>query len=201
MNPEFVLCLHHENEEPPAHTNTIRAGARQDMLPLAAVVLYDDYESGCRAKAFLDDIAADAGGAIQFRLALWRIDSLAHPDTSTGVFRDLEGSTILALALRAGGDLPKSVVACVECWAHCRSGDDSALVVLGNAGPTAVEELGQIAQLRGITLFCKQTTPAGSERDANIEGPEKPEQFSTAILETIPHDSRIGYYRHWGLNE
>ena len=198
MNPEFMLGLHHENEEPPAHTNTIRAGARQDMLPLAAVVLYDDYESGCGAKAVLDDIAADAGGAIQFRLALWRIDSLAHPDTSIGVFRDLEGSTILALALRAGGDLPKSVVACAESWAHRRSGDDSALVILGNAVPAAVEELGQI---RGITLFCKQTTPPGSERDTNIEDPEKPDQFPTTILETIPHESRIGCYPHWGINE
>ena len=179
----------------------IGAEPAQDMLPLAAVVLYDDYESGCRAKGVLDDIAADTGGAIQFRLALWRIDSLAHPDTSTGVFRDLEGSTILALALRTVGELPKSVFDWVEWWAHCRSGDDSALVVLGNAGPAAVEELGQIAQLRGITLFCKQTTPAGSERDANIEGPEKPEQFPTAILGKIPDDSRIGCYRHWGLNE
>ena len=201
MNPEFMLGLHRENEEPAAHTNTIRAEARQDMLPLAAVVLYDDYESGCRAKAVLDDIAADTGGGVQFRLALWRIDSLAHPDTSIGVVRDLEVSAILALALRAAGDLPKSVVACVECWAHCRSGDDSALVVLGNAGPAGVEELGQLAQRRGITLFCEQTAPPGLKWHADIEGVEKPDQFPTVILGKIPDDSRIGCYPHWGLNE
>src|SRR5271165_4148665 len=70
------------------------------MLPLTAVVIYDHYESGCRAKAFLDQVAANAGDETLLNLALWRMDSLAHPGASIGVFRDLGRPIILVLALR-----------------------------------------------------------------------------------------------------
>ena len=59
------------------------------------------------------------------------------------------------LALRTGGELPKSAFEWVECWAQCRAGGDSVLVILGNAKTAAVEELQQIAERHGITLSCE----------------------------------------------
>ena len=154
-----------------------------EILPLTAVVIYDHYESGCRAKTFLDQVAANAGDEILLNLALWPMDSLAYPNTNIGVFQDLGRSMILVLALRPGGELPKSVFDWVECWAHSGAGDDSALVVLGNAKIAAVEELEQIARRHGITLFCEPTTQPGLGWHNYAEGRQKPQQTLSPIWE------------------
>src|SRR3974390_572151 len=120
------------------------------LLPLTAIVFYDDYESGCRAKALLEQVAANIDGEIPFSLALWPMDCLAYPGISVEVLGDLGRSTLLVLSLATGGELLNSIFAWVECWAHCWGGEDSALLVLGNAGPAALEKLGRIAERRGI---------------------------------------------------
>jgi len=177
------------------------AEAANGMRPLTAVVIYDHFESGCRAKALLDQATANAGGEIQFSLALWRIDRLAHPGTSNAVFQDLRRSMILVLALRPGGELPKLVSGWVECWAHSRAGGDSALVILGNACST-VEELGQIARRHRITLLCEQIgQTALAWQDCSLDRLQEQELTLPPIWEEIPDDSRSGYYRHWGVNE
>ena len=171
------------------------------MLSLPTVVIYDHYESGCRAKAFLDQVAAKAGDEILFNLALWRMDSLAHPGSSTEVFRDLGRSILLVLALCPGGELPKSVFDWVECWAHFGAGDGSALVVLGNANTAALEELEQVAQRHGITLFGEPTTQPCLGWQNYIEGPQKFQQAFSTIGAAVPDDLHSRHYRHWGINE
>jgi len=176
------------------------ASIANEMLPVTAAVIYDQFESGCRAKAFLDQVSANAGDEILLSLALWRMDSLTYPDTTTGVMQDLGRSVILVLALRPGGELPKSVFEWVECWAHSRAGDDSALVVLASANTATVGELEQTAQRRGITFFCEPATQPGAEWQSHLEGLQKREQSPLwPISEEI--DSRSGSYRHWGINE
>src|SRR5208283_641233 len=100
-----MLGVPDEDEEVAMNPTRTCAKATRKMLSLATVVLYDHYESGCRAKAFLDQVAAKAGDGIQFSLALWPMDSLAYPDTNIGVFQDLGRSMMLVLALHAGREL------------------------------------------------------------------------------------------------
>ncbi len=108
---------------------------------------------------------------------------------------------ILVLALRLEDELPKSVFDWVECWAHSRAGDDSALVVLGNPNIAAVGELEQLAQRRGITLFCEPTAQPGCGWQNCLEDLQKREQTPLPLFEEIPGSSRSGYNPHWGLNE
>ncbi len=172
-----------------------------EMLAVPAAVIYDHLESGCRAKAFLDQVSANAGDENLLNLALWRMDSLAQPDTTTGAIQDLGRSVILVLALRPGAELLKSVFDWVECWAHSRAGDDSALVVLGSAHTAAVGELEQIAQRRGIALFCEPTAQPGWGWQNCLEDLQRREQTPLPLLEVVPGSSRSGYNPHWGLNE
>ena len=182
-----------------ASTSLCKAVANE-LLPLTAVVLYDDYESGCRAKALLEQVAANIGGETPFSLALWRMDSLAYPGTSAEVMRDLGRSMLLVLAFHHGGELPKSVFEWVECWAQFGAGDDWALVVLGSAPTAVVGELEQIAQRRGITLFCEPTTQPGWGWQNRLEDLQQRAQTPLwPILEEL--DWRPGSYRHWGINE
>jgi hypothetical protein len=169
-------------------------------MPLAAIVLYDNEESGRTAERFLNHVIADAGGGIQSSLALWRIDSLPHPDTSPGFFRDLERSTILALALGGGGELPKSVFDWVERWAHRQFGDASALGVFGDPGPAAVEELAKTARRFGIEFFWDQRTQPGL-KGQNFDDQRKRQNTLFPIREEFPDNSRSGNYRHLGINE
>lgn len=69
-----------------------------EMLPMSAVVIYDQFESGCRAKVLLDQVAADASDEFLLNPALWRMDSLADPDTNIGVSGGLGHSMTLVLA-------------------------------------------------------------------------------------------------------
>jgi hypothetical protein len=182
--------------------NSTAIWADDEMSHLAAIVIYDHYQSGCRAMAFLDRVAGNFGGQIHFRLALWPMDGLAYPGANVEVIQDLGRSKILIWALHTGGELPKSVFDWVECWAHCRAGGDSALVILGNSNSAAVEELGKIAKPRGITLFCEPTTQPGSGRQSGLEeGLEKRGPAFGPILRESPDPSRSGYHPHWGLNE
>ena len=174
--------------------------ATEQALPLGAVVLYDQHASGLRAKLFLDHVAATAGLGIEFRLALWRIDSLADADTSLRVFQSLECSPILALALRAGRELPKSIFGWVECWAHCRSEDDSALVVLGIPGPATLKALNKTAERGGITLFCEDGMPAAVGWQNHLDDTPKRGQTARPRM-NIPDDWRSEPYNHWGINE
>ena len=171
-----------------------------EMWPLEAIVIYDEDEAGCRAKAFLDHVAAAAGGGFQLRPALWRIDRVADPVTSREVFGDLRRSSILALAVSAGSELPNSALDRVEWWARCRPGDDSALVILGKASPAAVEELVTIAERFGIQLFCEPTTQAALGSQNYRENVPEREPPSRPRLE-IPDDWRSGCYSQWGINE
>jgi hypothetical protein len=175
--------------------------AANAMWPLATVVIYDDHESGCTAKAFLDRVAANTGGEIQFSLTLWQMDWLAHPGTIIEVFRDLGRSIMLVLALRTGGDLPKAVFDWVACWACCQTAGHSALVILGNANATAEEELWRIAERHGIRLFVQQTSQPGLEWQTYIQGLQEQEQIPRPMLGEIPDRSRSESYRDWGLNE
>ena len=109
---------------------------------------------------------------------------------------------ILVLALRPGGELPKSVFKCVEGWARFRKGDDSALIVLECTETVAVKKLAQIAQQRGVTLFCEPTAELGSGSQSCLEDLQKRERTPLwHMFEEIPDDSGSGSYTHWGINE
>ena len=181
--------------------STIGAEAAPEILPLAAIILHDYDESGRRAKALLEQIAANAGEGIQFRLAQWRIDRLTQFETSIGVFRDLRLAAILVLALPMEGGLPKSVFHWVDYWAHCRSGENSALVVLGSPGPADKEELESLAERFGLKLFCEQRNERSSGWWDSLDDLPKPEQTPFPMWEEPPANCWSGYYRHWGLNE
>jgi len=190
-----------QDEEFVMNPTKVGEEAANEMWPLATVVIYDDYESGCTAKAFLDQVAANAGGEIQFSLTLWQMDWLAHLGTIKEVFRDLGRSVILVMALRTGGDLPKAVFDWVACWACSHAGGHSALVILGNADATAEEELRRIADRHGIRLFSRQMMQPGLDWEKYLQGLPKREEVPGPILEEIPHHPRSESYRDWGLNE
>ena len=176
-------------------SNRLCEAVANGLVPLTAAMIYDCYESGCRGKALLDRVTENAGDEILFSLALWRADALASPDTSPSVLQNLERAMLLILALRPGADLPRCVFDWVECWAHSRAGDDSALAVVGSADTGAIEELEQLSQRRGIMFSCEPPPQLGST-------PRRPQQ-QELILEPLWEEPAhlAQHYRHWGINE
>ena len=176
----------------------MRTEAVNETWPLETLVICDHYESECRAKVLLDRVAANAG--VQFSLTYWRLDDLADASANAGVFSNAWCPMLLMLALRTGGELPKSVFEWVEYWARCRAGGYSALVILGNANTAAVKELQQIAGRRGITLFCEPATESALGYQSLIAGLKGRAQILTPILAKTLGEPQSGY-SHWGLNE
>ncbi len=178
----------------------MRTEAVNERWPVETLVICDHYESECRARAFLDKVAATAGEGIRFNLTYWRLEGLSDPSENIGVFGNVWCPTVLMLALRTGGEVPKSLFQWVEYWAECRAGGYSALVGLGNLNTAAVEQLQQVAGRRGIALSCEQSNQAALGCQSFIAGLKGREQVLMPILQKTLDDSPSGY-SHWGLNE
>ena len=139
-----------------------------DPMILRAVILYADYDSGCRSKAFFNQLATRLGAEVQFSLALWSMDALQQPRTAEVALETYGGADLVVLALRAESILPPAVRAWVESWAVSRADEASILVVLrdrpspttDNESPAAADlrELRHLAQRHGLSFICEWAT-------------------------------------------
>lgn len=173
---------------------------------LKAAVLYDEYHSGCRAKAFFDQLTTRFNGEVQFSLALWRMDVLHLPGAASAALRDVGCADMLVMAMGAATNLPPSVLDWVESWANCRAYGDSALVLLWAAGeksaapPASLSQLQQMAGRRGLSFFDEWGEP-GRKSEAYVEHLRLHEQAITPTFQRIMDYSDRGSQRDWGPND
>jgi hypothetical protein len=184
-----------------------------ESLALKAAVLYDAYDSGCRAKVFFDQLTALLGGEMQFSLALWRMDMLQLPGGFDAALRDFGGAELLVLAPRADRAQPASGMEWVESWAVGHTHGNAALVVLTGRLLAASDEfdpltqnvraLQSLAERLTIGFFCDWTTELGRQLRTFVDHPRRREpEVTTTLRSLIAPDEGSPYpYDHWGLNE
>jgi len=174
---------------------------------IETIVLYDSRESGCRAKAFFDQLATRLHSEVQFNLALWRMDVLQVPGGFAAAFRDFGCAQLLVLALGLESVLPAPVREWIELWANCQLDDDSAVVVLQAIGEdsgtaaASLRELRQLAQKNGVNLFCEWEAGPSAASQTFVADLWQREQAVTETMQSILELDKSGPYRHWGLNE
>jgi hypothetical protein len=175
---------------------------------LKAGVLYDDFNSGCQAKGFFDQLTTRLDGEVQFCLALWRMDVLQIPGGFTAALRDFGCHDILMLELGTERGLPAQGLEWVDIWAKGQADADLALVVLrgrfscprGQRRGLA-ESLGGLRDLterRCIRFFCEW--PPDPSRES-LTFVERLHQREPALNETTQTEAEGDPHRHWGLND
>ena len=126
----------------------------------AAIVLYEDYRSGCVGKAFVEWIGASEGGDLGGRLGLWRFDILDLPGVDTEVCEGLARADLLVVSVRPGSDVPESISAKVAAWGERLVDPTLPIVVLGGVCAAEAPRMVGLRSLRrwagrlGMPMVC-----------------------------------------------
>jgi len=131
----------------------------------AAIVLYEDFRSGCLGKAFVEWIGASRGSAVEDRLGLWRFDILELPGVGDEVYDGLTRADLLVISIRSGGDVPEAVSAKVAEWGGRLVDPTLPIVVLGGVWTAEAPMKEGLRRLRrwagrlGMPLVCQSVWP------------------------------------------
>jgi hypothetical protein len=168
----------------------------QNAGEFSVVLVYEDLETGKRARKVYDFLAGNLGEDCQCRLQMWKFDVLAIPKLRDIATRDAAEADLLIVSMRGSHALAEPVTVWIESWLAVGT-RAMALVAMVDASPeesSASEEtcayLGRVA------------------RRANMEFFAHPDMWPSSILPgmtvgnlsaSVPMNSYS--MPHWGINE
>ena len=157
----------------------------ENELPLIQVtVLYENVESGLRAKALMEYAESGLDFPAEFRLEYWRFDWLNEALLGHMAGTTAKESALVIVAASSIGALPRQVEGWIQAWAQARGTLPSALIVLLPADPQDAnsceslrERLHGMAQNKEVDVFCESFgqspsasgAPSDSVRSEGIE--------------------------------
>ena len=155
---------------------------------LPTQILYEDAETGLRARTLLEKVQAELQEETQFIQSWFRFDLVENSSSKSA---QMEDATIIVLSAHGRAGLPEAVQKRVEALLNAKTGTGPALVILldckANASTSTTHALNRlklaVAQAGG-GLFTHFDEQAG----------ERNRDFLMRSPETLSH-------RHWGLNE
>jgi hypothetical protein len=194
-----MKCLDTDAENPEA----VGAGA----LRLDALVVYEDFATGLRAKHALDHAVQLLESAADVQVNLWRFDLLGEPGLRQRAAQEAAGADLVFLSAHGQSGLPRTVNQWFQdCFAR-RGSEPCALAVSLDAGakdtPSVsrlLEVLGAAARLAGVDMFVQFGEPQ-EELESAIEGIRQCAETTTMILEEFLHRAGGHSFRDWGINE
>src|SRR3984893_2741861 len=77
------------------------------------VIMYEDFETGKRAKKGLDYVAEELGNDLEFRHSMWRLDILQDAKLNV-LAAALTEADLLIISLRGEGQLPSKIRALLD---------------------------------------------------------------------------------------
>jgi hypothetical protein len=138
-------------------------------------IMYEDFETGKRAKSGLDYVAEQLGG-VEFRQTLWRLDILQDPKLNFLAAPALADADLLIISLRGDGHVPAKVRVLIEKRLAEEADRDCALVVLFET--TA-------ATMRSSVYACLENLAQQHELDLFEEAVNKPEDQKEPVLKLV----------------
>jgi hypothetical protein len=137
-----------------------RSGLGERPQGLNVLMVYEDLETGVRARQALDEalhrLAADA----DVRVRMWRFDLLGEPASQQQAVNEASEGRIVFVSAHGSEELPAGVGSWFEQWLSSRSDKPCALVISIDVAaantPTAnqiTHTLGTAARLAGMAVF------------------------------------------------
>lgn len=189
-----------------ANSLPTNAPAAEGGPALEVQVLYEDFQTGLRAKQAIDGIAIQLGVGTKFQMGLWRFDLLQEPALCAEVANAAVRADVVLLSAHGQHGLPEAVQRWLAGWLSRTSDEPPALVVLLDAAAQQT-----ISAHHWLAALQLRVRPAGVELfphfgELNPFAPNftfetnQPETTWAVLAET---SRRPGTYLHrnWGLNE
>jgi len=172
-----------------------------------AVIAYEDFETGKRAKRTYDFLVENLGHDCQFTNQMWKFDVLGIPKLREMAARDAMMSDIVIVSCR-GTELPAEFKAWVELWV-AEPNHPIALVALfdylEDHDPQASEVRSYLADVaqRGQMEFFAQPGESPRQRTAeDFRALQRNISFEGQTLSTLAGAmQRDMSFPHWGINE
>jgi hypothetical protein len=174
---------------------------------LQGVLLYEDLETGTRAKEVCDLLLYQIESDSEIDLALWRFDMLRETELNACAASQAAEADVVVVSAHGRADLPSEVKQWLQLWLDFRKGNGHPVLIVSMDRERG-EQTGEariLASLRtmvesaGVDLIphyseLKNDLERSADRAWNPADPTKP-------LFADQSKPRPGSYEHWGLNE
>ena len=152
----------------------VSASWEHELPMIQVTVLYENMESGLRAKALMQHAESGIDFPAEFRLEYWRFDWLKEALLGHLASNTAKDSALVIIASTTTV-LPRQVEDWIHAWAKVRANHPSALIVLlpGDPGnPESRESLRErlygMAQSEQVNVFCESFGAAGEKEGLRI---------------------------------
>jgi hypothetical protein len=147
---------------------------RSPLAPFNVVIMYEDFESGKRAKKGLDYVAEELGKDLEFRHSMWRLDVLQNPKLNVLAAPALAEADLLIISLRGEGRLPSKIRALIDERLAQTLNHKCALVALFEGPASATRSsvyahLATLARAHGLDFFEQALSDAENHEDLSLE--------------------------------
>jgi hypothetical protein len=142
--------------------------------PFNVMIMYEDFETGKRAKKGLEFVAEELGNGLELRQSLWRLDILQDPKLNLFAAPVLAEADLLILSLRADRQLPAKIRALVDERLAQTANHECAVVALfqGIASTTRSSlyaYLANLARRHGLDFFEQALSDAEDHDDSSLK--------------------------------
>ncbi len=111
-----------------SHTEAKRALDLDDRPTFSVVIIYQDPDTGRRAKCFYDKMTHEVGEECDFSLELWNFEMLAIPEMRDSSAQAAAQADFLVLSFRGNAELPAQTRYWIERWSRLSADGNPALV-------------------------------------------------------------------------
>jgi hypothetical protein len=167
---------------------------------MQGVLVYEDLETGTRAKDVCDHLLYQIEVDTEIDLALWRFDMLRDPDVNKRAVSQAAAADIIVLSVHDGSDLPPEVKLWLRRWLENKPGDGHSVLIV-SLDQSSQEQSGETRILASLRTMVESAgvdlIPHYGELKNNIarSAEAKNSLFSEGI------GRQPASYEHWGLNE
>jgi len=155
----------------------------KELSPILATVLYEDLESGLRARALMESVEANMDFPAEFQLDLWRFDWLAERSLGSIALSRADRSALVLISLGSANPLPVAAEKWINTWVQMEQSHPLALVVLlpkekrgGESYHPMHEHLRAVARQKGVDFFCEFFEPSAAGQRGSISEPKVEEK-------------------------
>jgi hypothetical protein len=171
---------------------------------LKVLLLYEDAETGLRAKRSVAALHGQGDVDASVETRLWRLDLLSTAWLREQAAAEAVDADVIIVSLHGDDELPEAMREWLSLWLERKANRPYALGVLLDAGPVREDHAPQVAgyletvaTVGGADLlwgFCE--TPS-----ANLPEMDRAGAPSHMVREPNADLYHAGRYSHWGINE
>jgi len=202
----MVGLMHYGSDDETSVRTRVDGGYRARFPAIPAVVTYDNFDSGIRAKEILDRLARALGSQLTMNISMWKFDVLELDKLQDMAANDAAEADIIIISTSGVGELCPGVQQWIERWLSRKQPESSAFVSLNEADPDGTAEspavgeyLQNVASRGNLSFFSQRGNLPVPDFQSTVQAIyREAEQISSAAAALLQRSSRLG---GWGTSE